>query len=71
MLLPGALHVLRCLREPLVDCPGGDLGTRGKPELGEDMADMGLDGADSYDQFVGDGAIGFALDHKARHLALT
>src|SRR6266568_8706659 len=30
-----------------------------------------LHGADSDDQLVGDGTIGFALGHQARHLALT
>jgi hypothetical protein len=67
----GHLHALQCLGKPLVDGPGGDLSARGKPELGEDMRDMRLDGADSDDQLVGDGTIGFALGHQARHLALT
>ena len=35
------------------------------------MADMGLHGAHTHDQFVGNGAIGFALGDQACHLALT
>src|SRR5947207_15546970 len=71
MFLFGDLHVLQCLGKPLLDCPGGNLGTRRKPEPGEDMADMGLHGADPNDQFVCNSAIGFALSDEACHLALT
>src|SRR5712691_4501019 len=71
VFLFGHLHALQCLGKPLVNCSGGDLSARGKPELGEDMRDMRLHGADSDDQPVGDGTIGFALGHQARHLALT
>ncbi len=68
MLLPGALPVLLCLSKPLVDCPGSNLGTQRKPELGEDMTDVGLHGAHAHDQFIGDGAIGFPLGDEPRHL---
>ena len=71
VFLFGDLHVLRCLVKPLIDCPGGNLGTRRKPELGEDMADMSLYGADPNDQFVGNSPIGFTLGDKSCHLALT
>jgi len=32
---------------------------------------MRLDGADPYDELVGDGTIGFALGHEPCHLSLT
>src|SRR5258708_10133284 len=69
--MPGDLPVLRCLGKPLVDCPGSNLGTRGKPEFGEDMGDMRLHGAYADHQLVGNGAIGFPLGDQACHLALT
>ena len=71
VFLPGALHVLLSLGKPLFYCPGGNLGTRRKPELGEDMADVGLHSTHTHHQFFSNGAIGFALGHQSCHLAFT
>ena len=54
---------------PLDDA--GDLHARVGPELGEDVADVGLDGLGAEEQLLGDLAVGLAVDDAAGDFELA
>src|SRR6266545_4437922 len=73
-------------RKPLSNPPGADLQRKQQPpldranrrlravghaELGDDVLDMDLDGADAERQLAGDLAVGLAFDDQLEHLALA
>src|SRR5918995_4636661 len=58
-------------RVTLLHHPGGDLGARAEPELGQDVLDVRVCRPLGDEQFLGDLAIGQAARNQRGHLALT
>ena len=51
--------------------PGGNLCSGGEPQLGQDIADVGIHGALAQDQGDGDVVIGLTLRDQSRYLSLA